>query len=146
MSREIKRVALDFKWELHKQWIGYVNPYYTECHLCGGECDVPAADGKCGRQHGVYDDESCTWQEPYFVEAYQNWQPIEPPVGAGWQMWETVSDGSPVSPVFSTRAALVEWMKENHYSAWAIQDVENGQTWLPSALGWTNVGLVGVQE
>ena len=28
----------------------------------------------------------------------------EPPIGDGWQVWETVSEGSPVTPVFATTA------------------------------------------
>jgi hypothetical protein len=28
------------------------------------------------------------------------WKPAEPPAGEGWQLWETASEGSPVSPVF----------------------------------------------
>jgi hypothetical protein len=27
--------------------------------------------------------------------------------GAGWQVWETVSEGSPITPVFATREELV---------------------------------------
>lgn len=39
MGREIKRVAIDFKWDLGKLWEGYINPYYKyqkECPLCDG--------------------------------------------------------------------------------------------------------------
>ena len=43
------------------------------------------------------------------TEAYEGqraeaeaWKPSEPPMGEGWQLWETVSEGSPVSPVFAT--------------------------------------------
>lgn len=32
----------------------------------------------------------------------------EPPVGDGWQLWETVTAGSPVTPVFATSRALAE--------------------------------------
>lgn len=50
------------------------------------------------------------------VEAYPGqraeadaWEPVEPPTGDGWQMWETTSEGSPTSPVFATPEALAEW-------------------------------------
>lgn len=36
------------------------------------------------------------------------WEPTGPPEGEGWQVWESVSEGSPVTPVFPTRAALVD--------------------------------------
>ena len=35
----------------------------------------------------------------------------EPPVGDGWQLWQTVSDG-PISPVFATPDELIAWMSE----------------------------------
>lgn len=34
----------------------------------------------------------------------------EPPTGDGYQLWETVSEGSPVSPVFEDREGLAWWM------------------------------------
>lgn len=40
----------------------------------------------------------------------ETWVPTEPPAGAGWQVWETVSDGSPISPVFATREELIDWL------------------------------------
>lgn len=51
------------------------------------------------------------------VEAYPGqraeadaWEPTEPPTGDGWQMWETVSEGSPVSPVFPDAEGLARWL------------------------------------
>lgn len=51
------------------------------------------------------------------LEAYEGqraeaeaWEPVQPPVGDGWQLWETVSEGSPVSPVFPTAEALAQWL------------------------------------
>lgn len=42
-------------------------------------------------------------------EAAKKWKPTEPPAGDGWQLWETVSEGSPTSPVFATAEALADW-------------------------------------
>ena len=36
--------------------------------------------------------------------------PVPPPEGPGWQVWETVSEGSPISPVFATREDLIDWI------------------------------------
>jgi hypothetical protein len=44
--------------------------------------------------------------------AHAAWKDYEPPEGPGWQLWETVSEGSPVSPVFKTPEALAEWSAE----------------------------------
>lgn len=38
------------------------------------------------------------------------WTPTKPPTGDGWQLWETVSEGSPQSPVFTTGEDLARWM------------------------------------
>jgi hypothetical protein len=49
------------------------------------------------------------------------WEPTDPPEGDGWQLWETTSEGSPISPVFSTADKLAGWMS----------DPERGDSWLP---------------
>lgn len=46
--------------------------------------------------------------------AAEAWQPTEPPEGDGWQLWETVSEGSPSSPVFPDRARLVTWLTTDY--------------------------------
>lgn len=46
-------------------------------------------------------------------EANEEWEGTEPPVGVGWQLWETVSEGSPVSPVFVTAEYLADWCADN---------------------------------
>lgn len=38
---------------------------------------------------------------------------VEPPEGEGYQLWETTSEGSPVSPVFATLDALCEYAAAN---------------------------------
>jgi hypothetical protein len=49
------------------------------------------------------------------------WEQTEPPTGEGWQMWETVSDGSPVSPVFATKEAFVKYLIGQGYSEGAAE-------------------------
>lgn len=36
----------------------------------------------------------------------------EPPTGDGYQLWETTSEGSPVSPVFADFDELCEWCED----------------------------------
>lgn len=43
-------------------------------------------------------------------EAAESWEGTDPPPGDGWQLWETVSEGSPISPVFATGEELAQWM------------------------------------
>lgn len=45
--------------------------------------------------------------------AYEAWEPTDPPTGDGYQLWETTTEGSPQSPVFSTLDALCQWCEEH---------------------------------
>lgn len=47
--------------------------------------------------------------DPATKEAYEGWKEEEPPEGEGFQLWETTSEGSPISPVFPSLDALCEW-------------------------------------
>lgn len=40
-------------------------------------------------------------------------QTFAPPAGEGFQLWETTTEGSPVSPVFETLDGLCDWCEEN---------------------------------
>lgn len=51
--------------------------------------------------------------------AYEAWTPTGPPAGDGWQLWESVSEGSPISPVFADREALVGWLTTDY--SWGAQ-------------------------
>lgn len=44
------------------------------------------------------------------VKAKKAWTSFDPPAGEGWQVWEDISEGSPISPVFATRADLLGWL------------------------------------
>jgi hypothetical protein len=41
------------------------------------------------------------------------WEREGPPTGDGYQLWETTSEGSPVSPVFATMDELCAWCESN---------------------------------
>lgn len=51
--------------------------------------------------------------DPAVKEAYKAWEPVNPPSGEGWQIWETVSEGSPITPVFATAEELADWCVEH---------------------------------
>lgn len=64
-------------------------------------------------------------------EKYEAWERSEPPAGDGWQVWETVSEGSPVSPVFKTPDELIGWLIGKGYSRTAAEEFVKDQ-WVPS--------------
>lgn len=49
----------------------------------------------------------------------EKWKPLEPPKGNWWQIWETVSEGSPVTPAFATPEALAEHVTAGEPSKYA---------------------------
>lgn len=231
MGREIKRVALDFDWELGKTWKGFLNPYYKECpekdktcfggitagrkwfeeiirflmvaaedaanpdrrgvyphpylqefplavtkRTFGGYKTIPptrelaelviglgARDtkrdpfGYCSSDNwivqkkimeaaGISSEEKwgycpiCKGEciDPAVQEAYEAWTETPPPKGEGWQVWETVSEGSPVTPVFATAEELIEFLV-NEGNKWdgpisreAAEKFVKGSGWVPS--------------
>ena len=38
---------------------------------------------------------------------------FEPPEGPGYQLWENITEGGPISPDFESMDALVKWCEEN---------------------------------
>lgn len=200
MSREVKRVALDFDWPLNKVWKGFVLPdelrgskcpdcdggqthagwwLYQLCYRIGMLAD-DIRDQERGKPlhpwlakdsypHGHWNDNRqfvvdrpsveirelldkllgdrprdvfssyasdagyglykillekagldhvewsrCkTCQGGGTLEIYEGqaaeaeaWEQYEPPTGEGWQLWESVSEGSPITPVFTTAEGL----------------------------------------
>lgn len=73
------------------------------------------------------------WPSRAARELYENWRETEPPPGDGWQLWETVSEGSPISPVFADAEGLVNWLiHEEGYSEGAAEAFVQGSGWAPS--------------
>ena len=95
MSRELKRVPLNFAWPCDRVWFGY-RLDAVSCELCSASGDAPGG-GYCPTCEGE-------------GKVYPT---IGIPKGDGYQMWETVSEGSPISPVFATPEKLAEWLAEH---------------------------------
>lgn len=112
----------------------------AECERLGIEPLCPTCKGE-GRQ----------WDSPESKAAYDAWQEEAPPEGSGYQIWETVSEGSPISPVFETPEELARWMARNPhgvdegttYEQWLA--FIRGPGWAPSFIGTDNGLVSGVQ-
>lgn len=78
------------------------------------------------------------------------WESTDPPAGEGWQLWETVSEGSPMSPVFATADELAGWMSDPERGdrwvppAAAAKFIADG--WAPSFVGTASTGVVSGVE
>ena len=195
LSREVRRVPLDFDWPLKTPWPGFLPP---ETRPCPAGCDagltaagewvehfahliltlaeapvrgelhpwlaairppsgvgVPSPEiveltaGLAGREpSGFGHDAIDRWKAAKRIVAAaglpegwgvcpeceghavhpddrhlgDEWERTSPPEGQGYQLWETVSEGSPISPVFDTQERLAAWLTVNetvagiHYS------------------------------
>jgi hypothetical protein len=89
---------------------------YGQCEACGGDGEI--------------------WPSPEVRAASEAWEPTEPPVGEGWQMWETTSEGSPMSPVFATPEELARWLADTGTSSFG-RDTATYDQWLSMIrAGW----------
>lgn len=81
-------------------------------------CDRWSAQKKIAAAAGLPDDWGiCTTCKGHAIHpdhfaAYEAWESEPPPSGEGWQLWETVSEGSPVSPVFATAEELAQHLAD----------------------------------
>jgi hypothetical protein len=77
--------------------------------------------------------------DPEHIQACRRWRAKAPPKGKGYQVWETVSEGSPISPVFATPEELAAYMAEHNqgslkadYATWL--KFITGPGWAPSMM------------
>lgn len=82
------------------------------------------------------------------------WEQSEPPTGEGWQLWETTSEGSPISPVFAAAEDLATWMSnpdrtDRYAKDWmpypaAMNFISEG--WAPTFVATPQAGVVSGAE
>lgn len=142
MGRQVERVPIGFDWPMKKIWFGYdLEP--VDCQLCGGT-GKPKHGGKIIHQ---FKDDGQRWESdccPCCEGEGKVYPRIEIPEGPGWQMWENVSEGSPMSPVFETAEELAHWLADTGASAFADQTasyeqwmstIREGSAWSASLVG-----------
>lgn len=131
MGREIRRVPPN--WEhprqpcQHSPWRGGCD----EAKMHGGKCYVPLMEGyaqaakdfqKRVKKKGLQDAIDYFGQAPDKNDYVPDW----PKGTATWfQVYQTVSEGSPVTPPFATREELVEYLVK-HGDFWSQQDGKGG--------------------
>lgn len=70
------------------------------------------------------------------------WECTEPPTGDGWQVWETVSEGSPISPVFADRESLIAWLMSPAYTWGTSRPLSRQQAEVFVASAWAPSGAI----
>lgn len=218
MSRELKRVPLDFDWPQGEIWEGYEPPETRGCPDCDGHGDTRAgrlldqiahlimiagdsaergelhpwlemfpyspddppgedmvelADGLAGRSSTVLGHDAIdrgqaarkiieaaglepdTWgrcencdgrgTHPDDQEMLDAWERTDPPEGEGYQLWEMVSEGSPVTPVFEAVEGLAGYLAENPPGAVYEGEGLTADDWIDMLAefdGWLPTGVL----
>lgn len=115
------------------------------------------ASARCEREGVPYECGTCegsgqAWRDDQHKADHEAWEATDPPSGDGWQLWQTVSEGGPISPVFATADGLIEWMttpaaKWGASGPWpreAAAAFVNGPGWAPTFMGGAGGVVDGV--
>ena len=111
MSREVRRVPLD--WQHPRDERGHYVPMFDTAYeddlaewIEGRRKWDAGEDSDRARYGGTWEEWSGSAPTP---ETYRpSWTEDNPPVG--YQVYESVSEGTPVSPVFPDRESMIVWL------------------------------------
>ena len=108
------------------------------CHVCvKARCERKGLPHTCSACDGSGE----YWPSQELKAKYEAWQPSPPPEGDGYQLWETVSTGSPVSPAFATKGELASWLAKYDTSATTGGTSEQG--WMKFFdVGWAPTAVI----
>ena len=127
MGREVRRAHKAFDWPLKQTWWGYLLPALS-CQSCDDKEDrsgCPTCNGE-GRVYPKVDPPA--FELNRFPSYYANDDCY------GWQIWETTSEGSPISPVCDSPASLARWLADNRASTFGRMTATYEQ-WLAMIVG-----------
>ena len=85
-----------------------------ECRYCGGE--------------GVL------WPDEKYKKLAKDFEFIDPPLGDGYQLWSTTTEGTPMSPVFERPEDLARWLADNKASSLG-SNTSTYEQWLNFIIG-----------
>ena len=122
MGREIRQVPPD--WEHPRDTNGRYCPLYDNTYL-GGIINHLVFYIKNLRWLGSFFED---WPSPQYCRPF--WSKRK---ATHFQIYETVSEGTPTSPIFATREALADWLVEQGYSRRA-SDKFAKYGWVPSGI------------
>jgi len=80
------------------------------CGICvEARCKREGVPHQCARCAGT----GRVWPTPEIEQKCEDWEKTAPPTGDGYQLWEDCSEGSPVSPVFTSLDELCAWAADH---------------------------------
>lgn len=83
---------------------------------------------------GVYgvceycDGEGVIWQSEEIKKLHEEWESFEPPTGEGFQLWNTTTEGHPMTPVFATLDELCQYCEHKQVSVFG-SDTATKERW-----------------
>jgi hypothetical protein len=159
MSREVRRVPPGWKHPRNAHG-NYIPLYEGPFSQRAKEWDEEAAMWAKGKRRGYGDDEWVDIEDEYKGLLFEDWdgprpekQDYMPEWDEGecthFMMYETCTEGTPISPAFPTPEELARWLVDNNASAFARQTATYEQ-WLrvcrggyaPSAMLIPGKGIV----
>ncbi len=143
MGRELRRVPID--WEHPKDAQGHYDPHYNQTYI------EAVAEWEAERTAFLNDPEEQARADMPFEEWYgshpkQEYYRPEWPVGTAtaYQVYETVSEGTPVSPVCKSESDLRKWLIAQGHSAIAVDKFIECK-WAPSVVMSVNASGVSIK-
>lgn len=130
--------------------VGFGHDSINQWVCVEAECKRLGYKQSCERCNG----DGSLWPSAKIKKAYNKWRGTNPPKGKGWQLWETVSEGSPISPVFKTPEELARWLTDSPDYTWRRNDARTTyeqwialikKGWCPSFIGTCKGIVTGVQ-
>jgi hypothetical protein len=132
MSREVRRVPPDWQHPKQEKWnyqIGDTEMRYVPLH--DGYESVLAEFADSIRTHGLKAAIEYFAGGPLQDDYMPDWPEAE---RTHYQMYESTSEGTPISPVFPTPELLAQWLVDNNASAFAT-NTASYESWLRVANG-----------
>ena len=97
--------------EVNAWSIGCMGHDSINCYTCVKvRCEREGVPHMCG----ICDGSGTMWPTENIELKYEEWEPENPPEGEGYQLWETTSEGSPITPVFKSLEELCEFCENNN--------------------------------
>lgn len=144
MSREVRRVPLD--WQHPMVWA----KHWDKDRQCVRSMFVPRAllDGFPGDVAEWEREREHVTERPDPLDYMPDFSDRDP-ASLGWCMYETCSEGTPISPVLGSPEELARWLADNGASAFGDSTATYEQwlnvcrgCWAPSMVALPGVGLV----
>jgi hypothetical protein len=135
MGRELMRVPENFDWPMHRIWPGAMLGICNEMEYVAKELNSDERCELCRKWAKLSKLKISDYKCPELP-----WH--KPPRGKWYQLWETTSEGSPISPAFEKPEELAKWLVDNNASTFGSETATykqwlnfiKGSGWAPSAV------------